>query len=399
MPDKMREIVDVVNLNADASCLASDSWLLILKGGKQSALYGFLDNYVRLRKKISLGIIGATAADIAKWNPEAIALINDHRDIFEIILRPFAHDIALLRSPEGFELNFRCGKKTLEKEFGNVEPYFLPPEFMLTNYQVAQLVGFGVLGTFVNSNRFSFEIKGKIPDSPYLVKGVNSTSLPCIPIAGDMTRSYLNSIHYYNADPWNRKILAQPEGILFSWRDGESAFLIPDGNERERSWLETESKDVERLFLSEASKKISFSAPNARDGGHLLSYPVHSFLAWVKEFRMLGFVQKVDQYERRLNNLQPAELGLWMSLINSDILSAVEKTSPIVTLMDREKSKEYTFTIWRSERGFEGEDYLYILDNFLSNPGLLDRKEGHIVRLANRSQYLNGIIKQGDGEV
>jgi hypothetical protein len=393
----MKKVVDVVNLNADASCLSTESWFSILKGGTSSVLYNFLNTYVHLRKKISLGIIGATLVDMVKWNPEAVALIRSHRDIFEIILRPFSHDVALLRSPEGFALNFRCGRETLEKEFGTIEPYFLPPEFMLTNYQLAQLVTFGVQGTFVNANRFTADVKRKIPVVPYMVRGVNQTSLACIPMFGDLTRSYLDSIHYYDAEPWNKKILSGTADVLFSWRDGESPFLIPDGNERERSWLASESPEIERLFVSEASKLTQPLPVAAVSGERLLSYPVHSFLAWVKEFRMLGFVQKVSAYEERLKQLKVEELSVWLSVINSDILSAVEKTSPVVTLRDRATGKDHSFTIWRSERGFEGEDFLYILDNLQSNPKLVQGSPLHIQRLANRSAHLATILKQHDG--
>lgn len=393
----MKKIVDVVNFNSDASCLSSSSWSSLLKGGKNSVLYNFLNTYIQLRKKISLGIIGATVADMVKWNPEAVALIRDHREIFEIILRPFAHDVALLRSSNGFDLNFRCGKRTLEKEFGKVEPYFLPPEFMLTNYQVAQLVSLGVKGTFVNANRFTADVKRKIPTVPYTVRGVNETSMACIPVLGELTRAYLDSIHRYDATPWNKKILESPGDIHFSWRDGESPFLIPDGSERERSWLTTESGEIERLFVSEASA-LTPPRPAADGAGeHLHSYPVHSFLAWVKEFRMLGFVQKVNAYEERLHRLTTEELTIWLSLINSDILSAVEKTSPAVTLLDRATGKEYSYVIWRSERGFEGEDYLYALDNLQKSPAILRGSQFHIQRLFNRSQYAAMILNQQDG--
>lgn len=393
----MKKVVDVVNLNADASCLSTESWFSILKGGTSSALYNFLNTYVHLRKKISLGIIGATLVDMVKWNPEAVALIRGHRDIFEIILRPFAHDVALLRSPEGFAINFRCGRMTLERELGKIEPYFLPPEFMLTNYQIAQLVSFGVQGTFVNANRFTADVKRKIPAVPYMVRGVNQTSLACIPMYGELTKCYLDSIHYYSAEPWNKRILSGSPDVYFSWRDGESPFLIPDGNERERSWLASESPDIERLFVSEASKLAQPVAVTAGSGEGLQSYPVHSFLAWVKEFRMLGYVQKVSAYEERLKQLTVEEVALWLAMINSDILSAVEKTSPVVTLQDRSTGKDHSFTIWRSERGFEGEEYLYILDNLHANPGLVQGSLPHVQRLANRSAYLTMILNQHDG--
>ncbi len=393
----MRKIVDVVNLNADASCLSSTSWQSILQGGKHSTLFTFLQTYMQLRKKISLGVMGATVVDMAKWNPEAVTLIKDHPEVFEIILRPFAHDISLLRSPQGFALNYRYGKEVLLNEFGRVEPYFLPPEFMLTNYQVAQLVSEGVQGTFVNANRFTSDVKKKIPTVPYMVRGVNEARLICIPVFGELTRAYLDSIHRYDARAWNSKIMELPNEVCVSWRDGESPFLIPDGNERERGWLESESPEIERIFVTEARKLWAPQSPTAEGGDRLLSYPVHSFLAWVKEFRMLGFVQKVNAYEERLKALSTQEKTLWFSLINSDILSAVEKASPVVSLLDRTTNREYSFTIWRSERGFEGEDYLYVLDNLQEKPQLLHGTPFHIQRLANRSAYLTMLMEKPNG--
>ena len=79
-----RYLVDVVNFNADASCLSSTEWLKILDGGSNSKLCRWLQLYVRHQKKVVLGFPGATIADIAQNNPEGIDLINQHENIFEI---------------------------------------------------------------------------------------------------------------------------------------------------------------------------------------------------------------------------------------------------------------------------------------------------------------------------
>ena len=50
----MNNLIDVVNFNADASCLPSDKWIDILKGGKESHFYKWLELYVSLKKKINL---------------------------------------------------------------------------------------------------------------------------------------------------------------------------------------------------------------------------------------------------------------------------------------------------------------------------------------------------------
>lgn len=109
---------------------------------------------------------------------------------------------------------------------------------------------------------------------------------------------------------------------------------------------------------------------------------------------MLGFVQRIHSYETELDNLSSIEKRLWLSLINSDILSAVEKSSPVVRLFARNSSEEQPFTIWRSERGFEGEEFMYILDNLAQEPHLLDQPLVHVVRLKARLNYLKSL----DGE-
>ena len=83
----------------------------------------------RLREKISqmrnaqrLAMTAGAIADIATFNPEVIALVNAHPDAFEVVLRPFAHDVALLRTPHGFTENFRLGRRVNEREFINVVP-------------------------------------------------------------------------------------------------------------------------------------------------------------------------------------------------------------------------------------------------------------------------------------
>src|SRR5438128_288794 len=144
----MPKLVDIVNLNSDASCLSSKWWLKILSGGKSSYFCKWLTLYVDSGKKVSLGITGAAIADISTFNPEAIVLINKHRDIFEIILRPFAHDVALLRSTKGFQINLEAGIKTIKNTFSTYTNFYLPPEFMLTNEQVAILSDYKIDGTF-----------------------------------------------------------------------------------------------------------------------------------------------------------------------------------------------------------------------------------------------------------
>ena len=159
----MKRVVDVVNFNADASCLECEDWFRFLSGGKESVFYQWLKLFVDLEKKVVLGIPGATLADIHQKNPECIQLINANLEIFDLILRPFAHDNALLRTRYGFEQNLDYGIKVFQRLFNRVPQFFLPPEFMLNSEQVYVLASRGIKGTFVNPDRFSTEAKSRIP--------------------------------------------------------------------------------------------------------------------------------------------------------------------------------------------------------------------------------------------
>ena len=388
----MKNLVDVVNLNADASCLSSKWWMEMLQGGKSSYFCQWLGAYITLKKKVSLGITGATVSDVASFNPEAIDLINANRGIFEIILRPYAHDIGLLRTKVGFEKNLEFGIKALKKEFGHYTNYFLPPEFMLTNEQLFVLTQNAVEGTFINPVRFKKEIKLRLPSKPYIIKGLFDAEMKCIPFHDGLTNAYLNSIQLYTSKKWNTVLEKSGEGLQFSWRDGESSFFLPEGNKREFNWLKNESKKINRMFLSECLSKIEFVSNDILIQKQYHYYPVHSFTAWVKEFRMLGFINKIKSLEDNLVNLSVQELAIWLQVINSDILSAIEKDSPLVKIKMNEKSlRTAGYNIWRSERGVEGEEMLSVLENKNFDHWKTSRSS-HAVRLNKRLNYMKGLL-------
>lgn len=388
----MKTLLDVVNFNADASCLSVATWLEMLKGGEGATLVSWLRLYSELGKKVVLGFTGATVADISTHNPEAIALINSRPDIFEIILRPFAHDIALLRFAEGFAINFTYGRLALEREFDEVTPWYLPPEFMLTNGQLARLAKDKVAGVFINPARFSSELSRCIPDFPYRVRGVLGSELPCIPVQSLCTDAYLHALHTFDCGNWNRLVTGATGDTIFSWRDGESPFFLPDGLQRERNWLEGEDKAVKRMHLRELN--LTFVANAELDERFYRSYPVHSFTAWLKEFRMLGFVGRINRIEQHLDGLDKRKLFLWLAAINSDIMSAVEKKSPLVRIAGQRMNDPLRdYLIPRSERGFEGEEYLEILENELRGIPLdhieTTSTNAHLFKLQARLEFLS----------
>ncbi|PLY03579.1 MAG: hypothetical protein C0623_00755 [Desulfuromonas sp.] len=389
----MKQLVDVVNFNADASCLDSAVWLDALDGGSESRFFQWLDLYARMGKKVVLGFPGATIADIATFNPEAIALINRNPAVFEIIIRPFAHDIALLRLGQGFQLNYAAGKSIILKEFENVTDYYLPPEFMLTNEQVGFLIDNRSDGVFINPGRFADELQSRIPENPYQVNGLFDRSLNCIPFYSLLTGRYLHAIHKFDCSLWNEMILGCRSRLLFSWRDGESAFLVPNGLARERFWLQHEDEKVTRCHLAET--RIDFLENYELSENQFKSYPVHSFTAWMKEFRMLGFIHRVRAIEEGLHRLSSELKGFWLMTINSDILSSVEKKSPEVSIRmsDNEQSR-INYTIQRSERGYEGEEYLALLERSIEkippSDYMLNSKRFHMLKFRARMQYLSG---------
>jgi hypothetical protein len=396
----MTRLVDVVNFNADASCLAAAEWLAILEGGRHSRLCSWLNIYVALRRPVVLGFVGGAVADMATFNPEAIALINANPEVIELVLRPFSHDIGLLRSTAGFNLNLKLGRAVTRREFSHINDFFLPPEFMLTNSQVKSLADCGMAGVFLNATRFKEETRHRIPTVPFLLEGVLESSIRCIPFQGALTKEYLDALHSFDATPWNEALLATRETPVFAWRDGESCFLIPDGLERERSWLQGESPNIHRETLRTALAGLAFKAHDHLSVAAAPSYPVHSFSAWFKEFRMLGFLRRLERIEDRLDSLPSDLLVIWLQAINSDVLSAVEKDSPVVSLTPRigNGASPSRFTIWRSERGFEGEDYLALLDAALDAPNRIEylskSSKPHMRKLGARIDYVRKITAE-----
>jgi hypothetical protein len=180
--------------------------------------------------------------------------------------------------------------------------------------------------------RFKPEIKLRLPLKPYLIKGLFETEVKCIPFHENLTHGYLSSIQLYDSKRWNSAIERSESSDVYSWRDGESSFFLPNGNQRENAWLQNESKKINRVFLSDCTPRTIFSSNDKLVENQYHYYPVHSFTAWVKEFRMLGFINKIKNIEDNLSRLSLQEIAVWLQVINSDILSAIEKDSPVVKI-------------------------------------------------------------------
>ena len=378
-----KTVVDIVNFNADASCLSSSIWLDALQGGTNSKICQWLELFVRNNKKVSLGFTGSTLADIKKFNPDAINIINEKKDIFEIILRPWSHDISLYRTDSLFIYNVELGIRTIKSEFDSVSNYYLAPEFMMTSRQIELISKMGIEAIFINPDRYQNDIKRRIIPTPHIVYGTSESNIKCIAIHGKTTQKYLSSCQLNDPKIWDKFIQDFPDDLIFSWRDGESFLLIPDGLSREESLLQGESENINRKKLQ--SLEINYEDSSLYDRSYYKSYPIHSFTAWIKEMKMMWYVDRIRKIENNFSKLSDLQITLLLQLINSDILASVEKISPKIKL--KIKGVIEDFIIYRSERGFEGEDYLQLIDD----PNFRNDSAPHIKKLIARHEYLKAM--------
>ena len=378
-----KTVVDIVNFNADASCLSSSIWLDALQGGTNSKICQWLELFVRNNKKVSLGFTGSTLADIKKFNPDAINIINEKKDIFEIILRPWSHDISLYRTDSLFIYNVELGIRTIKSEFDSVSNYYLAPEFMITSRQIELISKMGIEAIFINPDRYQNDIKRRIIPTSHIVYGTSESNIKCIAIHGKTTQKYLSSCQLNDPNIWDKFIQDFPDDLIFSWRDGESFLLIPDGLSREESLLQGESENINRKKLQ--SLEINYEDSSLYDHSYYKSYPIHSFTAWIKEMKMMWYVDRIRKIENNFSKLSDLQITLLLQLINSDILASVEKISPKIKL--KIKGVIEDFIIYRSERGFEGEDYLQLMED----PNFRNDSAPHIKKLIARHEYLKAM--------
>ena len=378
-----KTVVDIVNFNADASCLSSSIWLDALQGGTNSKICQWLELFVRNNKKVSLGFTGSTLADIKKFNPDAINIINEKKDIFEIILRPWSHDISLYRTDSLFIYNVELGIRTIKSEFDSVSNYYLAPEFMITSRQIELISKMGIEAIFINPDRYQNDIKKRIIPTSHIVYGTSESTIKCIAIHGKTTQKYLSSCQLNDPKIWDKFIQDFPDDLIFSWRDGESFLLIPDGLSREEYLLQGESANINRKKLQ--SLEINYEDSSLYDRSYYKSYPIHSFTAWIKEMKMMWYVDRIRKIENNFSKLSDLQITLLLQLINSDILASVEKISPKIKL--KIKGVIEDFIIYRSERGFEGEDYLQLIDD----PNFRNDSAPHIKKLIARHEYLKAM--------
>lgn len=392
----MKHLVDIVNFNSDASCLHSGQWMNALAGGKSSRLYRWVELHVKYRRKVVLGFTGGTLADIRAYNPEVLELMNANADIFGTVLRPFAHDIHLLRSPASFAFNVDLGRRAQRLALPDLRPpaCYLPPEFMLTGEQVGVLAEMGLSSVLINASRFAVDSRDRIPASPYMLRGLLGVRLGCLPIDGDLTIKYLQAMQGYDSALWHAAVTSCRSDPALLWRDGESSFLLEDGFEREHYWLAHESPEIRRCTLHEWTPPF---ASEEKDELIVDHFPVHSFAAWMKEFRMFGFLGRLTQYEDVSSHSNAQETALWLGLINSDVLSAVEKRPVRVALRKAPASEVWgECVLHRSRREFEAEEYLALIGRLRSGSNAWDyvraSSEPHMRKLQARALVVQELV-------
>ena len=100
---------------------------------------------------------------------------------------------------------------------------------------------------------------------------------------------------------------------------------------------------------------------------------------------MMWYVDRIRMIENNFSKLSDFQKTLLLQLINSDILSSVEKISPKIKLDIKGVIED--FIIYRSERGYEGENYLKLIDE----PKYSNDSAAHIKKLIARHEYLMAI--------
>jgi hypothetical protein len=266
------------------------------------------------------------------------------------------------------------GLQTLRAHFRRINDYFLAPEVMITGEQIRVLRELGIVGVFLHKSRYDVSVTRHIPDQPFPIFGVFGTEMSCIPfVAKDLELRYLRGLHgSVRPEEWAAAVREADNGApTVIWRDGESCLMHPLAPRHEAEMLEAEAASgIERLFLSELPVP---SAPVAMPDGVLRYFPLHSMRPWLDSMKLYWFIGRVQRIEQELDSLPDEVKRFWLLTINSDILSAAEKSAPIVDVSEDVLRADANDFLWegivplaekrqviltRSERAGEGEDYL-----------------------------------------
>lgn len=375
-------LLDIVNFNSDASCMSSKKWLKSLEGGNKSIFCKFLSSYINHQRKVNIGFTGVTIKDLAFYNPEALEMINEYPDLFEILPRCFSHDLSPLCNTKGFRLNLETGLKTVKEYFNNYNNAFLQNEVMILNHQIEIICEYGIEAIFIRPERFNESVQAIIPPHSYYCRGTGRSKILNIPMYPKLDLHYLSVLHG-ETPPSHWIELNNNSDLKVLWRDGESAFLFPAGIEIEERVLKEENKhNIKRYLLSEKLKSFHQNAQTTNMEYHLKHFPHHPLDHWLKDFKMLWVLERLNDIEKNIDKESSIIQKMWLLAINSDIMASSEKPAPTIKVhpevfnVPRDHiswdgvigdEKASTLSLLRSERYFEGEEYIELLEKLLSN--------------------------------
>jgi len=383
-----KDLVDIVNLNSDASCLSSERWMKALTGGLNSELFQILNSYVVEGQKVNLGIIGSTLSEIMQYNNECVDLINANPDIFEIVLRPFIHSLSILWHDETFKRNFEFGEQLTKQVFRNVSDWYLPAEFALRNNQV-YMIHDRILGTFIHPKRIRKSLNEIDIEGYGVMQSLQNTEQNYIGFTENYDAYYLEEIQKFSSD------IEFEHDIIFGWRDGESPFLLPSSVKRELHFVKQTATRFNRKFLSECVDA------QVRTERSIKSYPQNSLLPWMGGFRLYWYVQEVKMLERQFKELSKTKKMLFMFLLNSDILSCTEKSDVSIEIANEKGDSLFSHIVLeRVQKNLDAEDILYIIKNLddLDIDNAIEEKINPIFssRIKARLNVLNDYINHKD---
>lgn len=374
----MNRILDVVNLNADASCLDSKAWIDCLKSPDKPMLR-WLESFVKSKSAVLFGVCGSTLADIKHFLPSAIDLVRNHPEIFRFTVRPFSHAASYFLTPHIRELNLELGIATHKLLGLTLEPVYLPPEFMVTHHDIILMEKNNVDYIFINPNRF----ERRFNENALTVKfSQQSNQLMGLLTDPNETKSYLSNIQTGDSPIRNQNV----PRTKICWRDGESWLLIPDGLQRECFFIESRSKKEHVINWSDFTNEI-----NSSKNQDIKFYPRHPLTKWTGSDKLIDLhrdISSLSNSDELANDYEA--LNKFLYVISSDVFSSVEKADVEIQLRCLKSRKHFAHLIERKARHLEAEQ---ILLNLMGIPTRIDMP-GVYEKLTARQSILGQLCEK-----
>jgi len=375
----MKQVLDVVNLNPDASCLESDVWINILNGSDKKFL-SWLKLFVKNNTPVLFGICGSALADIKSYAPDALNFMKNHPKIFHFTVRPYSHSSSYLLTHEIVKLNLNLGIKAMSYLKLPVQDVYLPPEFMVTTFDLSLLNTNNIHSIFLNPARFN------IPTDQELIRlkmTSQQKSLEGVLTHPQNTLDYLKVLQLLDIDYKKNESLPN---LSVRWRDGESWMLLPDGLERESFFMKWQSNQEKIISWKDFQIKI-----NEQPTIDIKWYPRHRLTKWTGSGRMIDVCNSLQDLMKKpdlVKNL--SDLNKLFLALGSDILSSVEKDNVNVSLRDYKTLSIKNYLIERGSRHIEGE--MLIAD--LLGMTNVDYSSGLLDKISARESFLQALVHE-----